>query len=560
MKCLTTSLLALGTVGLLAAAVFAQGGASVAQTRHNLSASGPGPIRVAGTQGVCIFCHTPHAANPIGPLWNRRDPGTYYQVYRSSTLTATVGQPTGTSRMCLSCHDGTIALTQTYNSNNASTGSIYITPQDRGYIGTDLTDDHPISFTYDSALAAKNTQLRDPASIPKVLPLDHNHQLQCTTCHDAHNDSLGYFLRMDNRASAMCTSCHNTTGWPQSGHSRSGASVAAIKVGHWDNLPKYNTVADLGCEACHRPHTAGGRERLLRYDAEEDNCLVCHNGSVSKDVNTDLSKLSTHPVRTTTHIHSPVENALTMQAHVECADCHNPHEALAGTSPGAPRIKPAMKGATGINSYGQGATEATNEYEVCYKCHAARNPAQEIVNRVIPDNDISWAFNPANPGYHPVQAPGKNTSVPSLVQGLFTTTLIYCTDCHGSDTPTRAAGPHGSAFKPLLVRNYATTDNTSESTQAYSLCYGCHNRTSILSEQSSFKYHPKHITEKRTPCSVCHDPHGVQQQPHLINFDRFVVKPRTNGAGPTYTSTGSRRGSCTLLCHDKDHNDKTYAP
>ena len=557
MKRLTISLLVLAATGLSAATALAQGGASVAQTKHNLSASGPGPVRVAGTQGVCIFCHTPHAANPIGPLWNRRDPGTYYQVYRSSTLQATVGQPTGTSRMCLSCHDGTIALTQTYNSNNVIPGAVYITPQDRGYIGTDLTDDHPISFTYDSALVAKNTQLRDPSSIPKALELDQNHQLQCTTCHDPHNDSLGYFLRMDNRASAMCTSCHNMTGWPQSGHSRSTASITAIRTGRWDNLPKDNTVADLGCEACHRPHTAGGRERLLRSDIEEDNCLVCHNGSVGKDVNSDLTKLSTHNVRLTTHVHSPFENPLMMQPHVECADCHNPHEALAGTAPGAPRIKPSMKGATGINAYGLGAAEAVNEYEVCYKCHASRNPAQAVVNRVIPDNDISWAFNPANPGYHPVQAAGKNTSVPSLVQGLFTTGLIYCTDCHGSDTPTRAAGPHGSMFKPLLVRNYTTADNTSEGTQAYSLCYGCHDRNSILNDRS-FKEHKKHISEERTPCSACHDPHGVQQQAHLINFDRFIVTGRVTGQNPTYTSTGVRHGSCTLRCHGEDHNNKTY--
>jgi len=556
MKRLTISLLVLAAAGLSAATVLAQA-SNVAQTKHNLSASGPGPVRVAGTQGVCIFCHTPHAANPIGPLWNRADPGTYYQVYRSSTLQATVGQPTGTSRMCLSCHDGTIALAQTYNSNNALGSAVYITPQDRGYIGTDLTDDHPISFTFDSALAAKNTQLRDPATIPAALQLDSNKQLQCTTCHDAHSNTFGYFLRMDNRASAMCTSCHNMTGWPQSGHSRSSASITAIKTGHWDNLTADNTVADLGCEACHRPHTAGGRERLMRYDAEEDNCLVCHNGTVGKDVSTDLTKLSRHDVRATMHVHTPFENPLSMAAHVECADCHSAHEALAGTAPGAPRIKPAMKGATGVSAYGLGAAEAVNEYEVCYKCHASRNPAQAVVNRVIPDNDISWAFNPANPGYHPVQAAGKNTAVPSLIQGLFTTSLIYCTDCHGSDTPTRAAGPHGSMYKPLLVLNYATTDRTGESTTAYALCYACHNRTSILGDQS-FKEHKKHISEERAPCSICHDPHGVQQQPHLINFDRIIVTGRVTGQNPTYTSTGVRHGSCTLRCHGKDHNNRSY--
>jgi hypothetical protein len=112
-------------------------------------------------------------------------------------------------------------------------------------------------------------------------------------------------------------------------------------------------------------------------------------------------------------------------------------------------------------------------------------------------------------------------------------------------------------FKPLLVRNYTTADNTSEGTQAYSLCYGCHDRNSILNDRS-FKEHKKHISEERAPCSACHDPHGVLQQAHLINFDRFIVTGRVTGQNPTYTSTGVRHGSCTLRCHGEDHNNKTY--
>jgi hypothetical protein len=50
----------------------------------------------------------------------------------------------------------------------------------------------------------------------------------------------------------------------------------------------------------------------------------------------------------------------------------------------------------------------------------------------------------------------------------------------------------------------------------------------------------------------------VIQNAHLINFDRFVVKPTKAGLGPTYTSTGPRRGSCTLSCHGKEHNNKKY--
>ncbi len=555
-KLLTSLVLAACLAGVSAAV--AQTGSKVSQTPHNLTTTGPGPVRVPGTSEVCIFCHTPHAASPQGPLWNRPDPGHYYEVYHSSTLTATVGQPTGESRLCLSCHDGTIALTQTYNPRTAIPGSVYLTPRSAGYIGTDLTGHHPISFVYDSALATKNRQLHDPSALTNTLPLDRRHELQCTTCHDAHDDSLGFFLRMDNRRSAMCTSCHDMTGWALSDHARSSASVASIKAGRWDGL-RYNTVADLGCESCHRPHNAGGRQRLLLYEADADNCLDCHNGSVGKDIASALSQVSTHPVRRYTGVHEPTENPLTMEMHVTCVDCHDPHQSQTGPAAANGRIKPAMKGATGMASFGRTTTEATFEYEVCYKCHSSRNPSRAVVNRVIPNNDISQAFSPTNAGFHPVQVQGKNMDVPSLLQPLLVTSLLYCTDCHNSDAAGRGGvkGPHGSPYPPLLARNYTTTDNTPESARAYDLCYSCHNRASILADQT-FKFHRKHIVDQRTPCSVCHDAHGVLQNPHLINFDRFVVKPTKGGQGPTYQSTGLRRGTCTLSCHGKEHNPLKY--
>ena len=140
---------------MMSLAPAAEIGSSVTNTKHNLSSQGPGSVKVVGTRDVCKFCHTPHASNPIAPMWNRHNPGTYYQTYKSSTLVARVGQPSGSSRLCLSCHDGTIALAQTYNSRNASTGSIFISSRDKGYLGTDLSDDHPISFVYNSALAIR---------------------------------------------------------------------------------------------------------------------------------------------------------------------------------------------------------------------------------------------------------------------------------------------------------------------------------------------------------------------------------------------------------------------
>ncbi|MCX6268382.1 MAG: 6-bladed beta-propeller, partial [Bacteroidetes bacterium] len=83
---------------------------SIVNTRHNLSVNGPGEMRANSEEEICLFCHTPHSSRPESPLWNRREPGVTYNLYKSSTMQALPGQPDGTSMLCLSCHDGTIAL------------------------------------------------------------------------------------------------------------------------------------------------------------------------------------------------------------------------------------------------------------------------------------------------------------------------------------------------------------------------------------------------------------------------------------------------------------------
>ncbi len=81
-------------------------------------------------------------------------------------------------------------------------------------LGTDLSQDHPVSFTYNSqlvsqaALASPEEELAAPSALTGNVKLDHNSQMQCTSCHDPHNDQFGNFLVMDNAGSALCTICH----------------------------------------------------------------------------------------------------------------------------------------------------------------------------------------------------------------------------------------------------------------------------------------------------------------------------------------------------------------
>ncbi|MBI1336894.1 MAG: hypothetical protein GC164_08020 [Phycisphaera sp.] len=549
---------ALLVTAIIALPAHAQQGSNIAETKHNLAASGPGSVKTSGSANSCAFCHTPHAASPIAPLWNREDPGTYYQTYESSTLVASVGQPTGSSRLCLSCHDGTIALAQTLNPlNSPGHTQVYLAPGDAGYLGTDLSDDHPISFEYTSALATEKGQLKDPNALPTELPLESGQVLQCTTCHDPHDDRFGKFLRVDNTRSALCRTCHEIDGFDNSSHANSSASLASATNASWTNL-KAQTVADAGCESCHRPHTAGGHQRLLRYEPEENNCLDCHNATVARtDIASLLNSISKHPVEQTTGVHDPTENPLTMREHVECVDCHNPHSMTASGTAQAPVIRPSMAGASGLSDTGLKLDKANNEYEVCYKCHSVKNFATPVVDRWLGTDNIADEFKTTNASFHPVQTQGRSSSVPSLIAGYTTATVLYCTDCHTTNTPDKGKGPHGSAYSPMLGANYSVTDRTPESPQAYALCYKCHSRTSILEDQS-FRKHKEHIDGKKTPCSVCHDPHGVRENTHLINFDRNVVSAASNGQGPTFTDLGNRRGSCTLSCHGENHINESY--
>ena len=534
---------------------------SVLYSKHNLSVSGTGLIKATIEQPVCRFCHTPHREGQAQPLWqaSRR---ALYTTYESSTLEAEVGQPTGVSRLCLACHDGTIALGMSQNKISTASfrGGMDRIPRGPSNLGLDLSDDHPISFVYDSSLAARNGQLAYPTSLRGTpVKLDRREQLQCTSCHSSHDDQYGKFLVMDNRFSALCTTCHVIDFWSMTTHR---SSMATWNQGNPDPWPHtaYTTVASNGCENCHRPHSAGGRERLMNYDFEEDNCFACHNGNVaSKDIEREFNKPFRHPIRKTTRVHEPNEDPLWSTRHVECEDCHNPHAANA--TPARPPLAPgSLAQVVGITSSGTPVMPLTFEYELCYRCHSD-NPGNEppVVSRYIFETNLRIEFTPSNMSYHPVEAMGKNRDVPSLILPLTVTSLIGCTDCHNSDTGDRingTRGPHGSVWRPILERNLSVTDLTSENPQAYALCYKCHNRNSLLSDES-FPEHRMHVVEERAPCTVCHDPHGVAPTAHLINFDKTIVFPNDKGE-VRYEDRGKFSGACSLRCHGENHDLRTY--
>lgn len=240
--------------------------------KHNLSAQNTGVLYHAvdnaatnpGGQQICIFCHTPHNSQPQGPLWNRRDTTQVFARYTSSTLQikniaasqyaaagVAGGQPNGSSRLCLSCHDGVTGFGDVVRSGQL--GQIQMEGGDNIPIDNVASfhpstnkmkvGHHPVSFVYATSFDYKTQTgtmigLSGSFTLPTSLSMggkvklqdskrDGRGWMQCTTCHDPHqnmgNDETkyppGYTRKITpfwvysgttavTSHDTVCTSCH----------------------------------------------------------------------------------------------------------------------------------------------------------------------------------------------------------------------------------------------------------------------------------------------------------------------------------------------------------------
>lgn len=239
---------------------------SIRDTKHNLGTTGTGTVHLtAGTDEVCVFCHTPHgSAIGSAPLWNKNLPSTTYQLYgstggESATLDGQVLAVGSVSQACLSCHDGTQAMDNLinapgsggYNAGGARpTGWTWTGAGADGLmpaagitnLSPDLRNDHPIGVEYcGGGLTETGGTCRDPdfravsrATINGMVQFwvdttggsagtrektdmilyrrtfgtGVGPSVECGSCHDPHNYTNPTFLRIANSGSNLCLSCH----------------------------------------------------------------------------------------------------------------------------------------------------------------------------------------------------------------------------------------------------------------------------------------------------------------------------------------------------------------
>lgn len=202
---------------------------------------------------VCVYCHTPHNSLPGEQLlWNRQMPAGPYTLYRSESLISPPNAPGNHSLMCLSCHDGTIAVDSvvrmpitgpngrplvwnnplypgyepfhgkmanaTQSSNMfADCGVVCHSATPIGgadysgtYMTTDMSDDHPVTIDYPDPLTYGRRFKAIPSGERWSSGIQlYSNKVECGSCHDVHNPDWKPFLRCSNDQSALCFTCHN---------------------------------------------------------------------------------------------------------------------------------------------------------------------------------------------------------------------------------------------------------------------------------------------------------------------------------------------------------------
>lgn len=245
--------LAIGLLLVCSPAIAAVGdpGTGITGTAHDLSsATGRGAAWDAGTAAdpldrICIYCHAPHGAATEAqataagvdyfPLWNHNfSTITTYTPYTNTIssapvvpnsvqhqLNAALGQPGGVSKLCLSCHDGSQAISSYGNFNpcNSSkhTGTVMADCRIGVGVGGDLTNHHPIGFDY-IAVSIADDEIKDVSNAllglnPYGLTIGDllwGDRMECASCHDVHNtkNTGQKFLWVEDTNSQLCFSCH----------------------------------------------------------------------------------------------------------------------------------------------------------------------------------------------------------------------------------------------------------------------------------------------------------------------------------------------------------------
>ena len=498
---------------IMACAVLASGSAFGARisdirgTKHNLSAATAGTptpsggsvpartVKATTETQVCVFCHTPHGATlGVAPLWNRQLSNATYAPYTSSSLDAnaiqgTLDQPGGSSKLCLSCHDGTLAIgsvnvlnglgspinqgTQTITMTGTDTGGVMPpgSGATTGYtrnLGIDLTNDHPISVNYTTALSDRDGELRR---------VDANQKYPAGTGTIIGIRSSGYNPKAPleptgtgNVGQVQCSACHDP-------HLRE----TDAKVGNQKFLilnrfqeisptPIYSSVNDIGCVACHDKNQ--GNAGVWAYSAHANQQVATQTYTDTAASQREFPTVAGDGATT----NLPVWKAA-------CLNCHDTHSVQGS--------RWLLREGTDSTATPRAAGNSAIE-ETCYQCHS--NNANTAITPLTNILDIKSDF--ALPRHQPITLADQGN-------------------------PIAEAHDIGGNFSPGGIP-YEWVD-----------CSATTNKcgADFVEQRSKLGAGTGNLSKRHAECTDCHNPHRV------VKFNSFLGNGGSLSGTPDATGT-----------------------
>ena len=557
----------------------------IRNTQHNLALDSGNTVRATNNDEVCVYCHTPHGSTQQtdAPLWNRSlTPGTTYEMYDSLSLDANdvANAPGGASKLCLSCHDGTIALgtVNTANGqvnpmlsfeNTAADGTMPVgSGETTGFtrrLGTNLKNDHPISFTYNQLLSTTDGELRDPSNaindIGERLPGNHPEvpleggKVQCTSCHDPHirDDDPAVnrkFLRLnrfqqasptggnfDSDNDIICLACHDKGGqaWAISAHANSADAnesyTSAAATQH--EFPDGTTVWEAACLNCHDTHAVEGSRRLLREGTDslsipkaggssaiEQTCYQCHQNFASGNLNI-ASNTNVPNIKTDFSLskHMPITN----------------NEQSSGTE-----IHDISDADFSESAVKLGQLSSTNRHVECTDCH---NPHRVIhsqkFNSVLPSDKTDGTH------LHDDNSNVHNNLASGALRGSIGVEPIYSNTAFQTDPVLANADINYSVKKGIPDLNGSTLESSPYVTREYQICLRCH---------SNYGFGTTPPTVGASGGSTAYGTNGFVQ---FTNLAMEFQAPNTHKGEP---NTATNSGASSTYDNTNNYNHRSWHP
>lgn len=367
-------------------------------------------------------------------------------------------------------------------------------------------------------------------------PLEHRfvdvlpRQQLCTSCHDLHYSTEQASVHQP-LSEGECLSCHDPHGSEQPRailhNSRGGLCLDChAELSNGEAL-SHAPESEGSCNLCHQPHSSQYSDLLikpgralclschvktaeqltassLRHAPTQDDCRVCHDPHA-----TDApSMLVADPAALCLSCHQEIEQNLNVVVHPHaamteeksCLNCHQPHASNHGQ---------LLRGAT---------------QDLCFQCHnevVPRKAGGSISNIQAAMEDSPNTHSPAQRG--------------------------DCTLCHQV---------HGGDRDRLLKREYVPTYASFQGAEDYSLCFSCHDKNLVLTEQTSAvtafrngdqNLHFVHVNSRKSrSCNICHDPHAADSD-HMIR-PTYPFGPSRWELAIAWKGTPDG-GSCAAGCH-----------